>query len=106
MPIGATPARWSSTAAALAIGCPRDAIAAGIAYLPEDRKDQGLVLAMPGHENLVMASLERHGALGFVSWRGVRRAAAASLASCSSAAGSEAPARHRLGWQSAEARDR
>jgi ABC-type sugar transport system ATPase subunit len=59
----------------LAIGSPRDAIAAGIAYLPEDRKDQGLVLAMPGNENLVMASLERHGALGFVSWPGVRRAA-------------------------------
>jgi ABC-type sugar transport system ATPase subunit len=61
----------------LVVTNPRDAIAAGIAYLPEDRKEQGLVLSLPCSENLVMASLERHGRLGLVSWNGVRRAAKA-----------------------------
>jgi ABC-type sugar transport system ATPase subunit len=59
----------------LAIGNPRDAIASGIAYLPEDRKDQGLVLSMSGAENIVMASLERSGVAGFVSWKAVGRTA-------------------------------
>jgi ABC-type sugar transport system ATPase subunit len=57
------------------IASPRDAIAAGIAYLPEDRKEHGLVLPLSCSENLVMASLERHGRLGFVSWNGIRGAA-------------------------------
>lgn len=55
------------------IRAPRDAIAHGIAYLPEDRKDQGLVLSMSGAENIVMASLEKSCVAGFVSaseiWR-------------------------------------
>ena len=59
----------------LVIRSPRDAIAAGIAYLPEDRKEHGLVLSLSGSENVVMASLERHGGLGLVSWTDVRRAA-------------------------------
>jgi ABC-type sugar transport system ATPase subunit len=54
---------------------PRDAIASGIAYLPEDRKDHGLVLSMSGVENVVMASLERSGFAGFVSWKAVGRSA-------------------------------
>ena len=59
----------------LSIHGPRDAIAAGIAYLPEDRKDHGLVLSLSGAENVALASLERHGVAGLVSWRGVSRAA-------------------------------
>jgi ABC-type sugar transport system ATPase subunit len=59
----------------LSIRGPRDAIAAGIAYLPEDRKDHGLVLSLSGAENVALASLERHGVAGLVSWRGVSRAA-------------------------------
>jgi ABC-type sugar transport system ATPase subunit len=59
----------------LSIQGPRDAIAAGIAYLPEDRKDHGLVLSLSGAENVALASLERHGVAGLVSWRGVSRAA-------------------------------
>jgi ABC-type sugar transport system ATPase subunit len=59
----------------LVVKSPRDAIAAGIAYLPEDRKEHGLVLSLSCSENLVMASLEQHGWLGLVSWNGVRRAA-------------------------------
>jgi ABC-type sugar transport system ATPase subunit len=57
------------------IHSPRDAIASGIAYLPEDRKDQGLVLSMSGVENIVMASLERSQFAGFVSWKAVGRSA-------------------------------
>lgn len=60
---------------AVAIRGPRDAIGAGIAYLPEDRKDQGLVLSLSGTENIVMASLERCGPVGLVSWKAVRRIA-------------------------------
>ncbi len=59
----------------LKITSPRAAIAAGIAYLPEDRKEQGLVLVMAGHENAVMASLNDHDTAGFLSWRSLRRAA-------------------------------
>ena len=55
----------------LSIRGPRDAIAAGIAYLPEDRKDHGLVLCLSGAENVALASLERYGAAGLVSWRRV-----------------------------------
>src|ERR1700733_7270989 len=54
---------------------PRDAIAAGIAYLPEDRKDHGLVLSMSGVENIVMASFERLCPTGLVSWKAINRAA-------------------------------
>jgi ABC-type sugar transport system ATPase subunit len=37
------------------IGSPRDAVALGIAYLPEDRKVQALVLPMNVRENLTLA---------------------------------------------------
>jgi ABC-type sugar transport system ATPase subunit len=59
----------------LNVRAPADAIAAGIAYLPEDRKEQGLVLTLQGHENLALASLKRYGAWGLVSWGRLRRAA-------------------------------
>lgn len=59
----------------LAIHSPRDAIRAGIAYLPEDRKTQGLALLLSGRENLVMAHLDRLSRLGFVNWGAVRRIA-------------------------------
>jgi ABC-type sugar transport system ATPase subunit len=60
----------------LTIRNPRDAIAHGIAYLPEDRKHQGLVLSMSGAENVVMASLERSSVAGFVSASAIRKIAA------------------------------
>jgi ABC-type sugar transport system ATPase subunit len=60
---------------ALTIRNPRDAIAHGIAYLPEDRKHQGLVLSMSGSENIVMASLEKSSVAGFVSASAIRKAA-------------------------------
>jgi ABC-type sugar transport system ATPase subunit len=59
----------------ITIHSPRDAIASGIAYLPEDRKDQGLVLSMSGIENIVMVSLARFGVAGLMSWKTVGRAA-------------------------------
>lgn len=61
---------------ALNIRTPADAIAAGIGYLPEDRKNDGLVLLLSGYENLVMASLDRYSKFGIVSWRSVRAGAA------------------------------
>ncbi len=42
--------------APLALGSPREAIAQGVALLPEDRKGKGLVLAMTVAENLALTS--------------------------------------------------
>jgi ABC-type sugar transport system ATPase subunit len=50
----------------VSIRTPRQALQAGIAYLPEDRKEQGLVLSLDGSDNLALASLKRftpHGLL-------------------------------------------
>jgi ABC-type sugar transport system ATPase subunit len=59
----------------LDISTPSDAMEAGIAYLPEDRKTQGLVLSLSGYENLIMTSLVRHSPFGIVLWRGITAAA-------------------------------
>jgi ABC-type sugar transport system ATPase subunit len=59
----------------LAIRTPADAIAAGIAYLPEDRKEQGLVLTLQGNENLSLPALARGAGFGLVSWGRLRRSA-------------------------------
>ena len=59
----------------LDVATPANALEAGIAYLPEDRKTQGLVLSLSGSENLIMTSLKRHSPFGIVSWRGVTAAA-------------------------------
>jgi rhamnose transport system ATP-binding protein len=45
--------------AELAPGRPRAAIAAGVALVPEDRKDAGLVLGLSIERNLTLANLER-----------------------------------------------
>lgn len=44
--------------AALKINHPADAIAAGIGYVPEERKSQGLFLEKPVTDNIVVASLQ------------------------------------------------
>ncbi len=59
----------------LSIKQPWDAIRAGIAYLPEDRKDQGLILDLSGRENLVIAAMDKVSSAGFVRWRKVRELA-------------------------------
>jgi ABC-type sugar transport system ATPase subunit len=48
---------------------PADAMAARIAYLPEDRKTQGLVLSLSGYENLMMSALDRYSPGGIVFWQ-------------------------------------
>jgi ribose transport system ATP-binding protein len=50
----------------VSIRSPRDAIAAGIALAPEDRKSQGLVLTMSVAENGSLASLQRATRFGLV----------------------------------------
>jgi rhamnose transport system ATP-binding protein len=50
------------------IASPREAIAQGIAYVPEDRRRHGVVLEMPVSENVTLAALgtiSRFGALDF-----------------------------------------
>lgn len=49
------------------IRSPRDAIRAGLALAPEDRKEQGLVLEMAVRENLSLASLKRDQRKGFLN---------------------------------------
>lgn len=50
----------------LDIGSPRDAIAAGIGLLPEDRKHQGLVLAHAVKANFSLPNLDRLSRFGWV----------------------------------------
>ena len=52
--------------AAQHIASPRDAIAAGLALVPEDRKQQGVILEMAVRENLSLASLRRDARAGFL----------------------------------------
>lgn len=49
-----------------AIRNPRDAIRAGIALVPEDRKSEGLLLPMPVRDNLTLAILPRIARLGIL----------------------------------------
>ena len=48
------------------IQSPADAIAAGIAYIPEDRRQHGVVLDMSVASNATLASLERISRLGLI----------------------------------------
>ena len=47
---------------------PQDAIAAGVALVPEDRKQQGVVLEMTIRENMGLASLHQHSRFGFLNF--------------------------------------
>ncbi len=61
---------------------PADAIAAGVALLPEDRRGQAAIMNMNLRENLSLASLSTHSRAGFVSRKSERmayRAAAQNL---------------------------
>jgi ABC-type sugar transport system ATPase subunit len=55
---------------------PREAIARGVVYLPEDRKTQGLVMGLNVRENVTLAALARFSPHGIIR-RGVERDAAA-----------------------------
>ncbi|GGG03117.1 sugar ABC transporter ATP-binding protein [Paenibacillus abyssi] len=48
---------------------PRDAIQRGIALLPEDRKQQGLVLGMSALENMTIAGLDKFSTMGVMKKR-------------------------------------
>ncbi|WP_299093809.1 sugar ABC transporter ATP-binding protein [uncultured Metabacillus sp.] len=56
---------------AVNIKSPIDAIANGIAHVPESRKEQGLFLSMSVKENLLMAELKKHSKSGVVRWKQV-----------------------------------
>lgn len=47
---------------------PQNAIAAGVALVPEDRKQQGVVLEMTIRENMGLASLHQHSRFGFLNF--------------------------------------
>jgi ABC-type sugar transport system ATPase subunit len=60
---------------------PSQALRAGIALVPEDRRAQGVVRALPASENLVLMSLARErGRFGTVSVSRVRREAKKAIA--------------------------
>jgi ABC-type sugar transport system ATPase subunit len=65
--------------ATVRLACPRDAIAAGLALVPEDRKAAGLVLGMSVADNLGLAALSR-ARWGLVDRARVERDAAARAA--------------------------
>ncbi|MEM6427813.1 MAG: sugar ABC transporter ATP-binding protein [Deinococcota bacterium] len=54
---------------------PQAAISAGIAYVPEDRKDLGLVLMMSVQNNLTLAGLEQHTKAGLLNLRALKTSA-------------------------------
>ena len=54
---------------------PRDAIARGVVYLPEDRKTQGLVLGMSVRENVTLATLDEFSTCGVIRTQAERAAA-------------------------------
>ena len=53
---------------------PRDAIVQGIAFVPEDRKIQGLFALMTLSDNIIIASLARFVRLGFLALRNIAKA--------------------------------
>ncbi|HSN26358.1 MAG TPA: sugar ABC transporter ATP-binding protein, partial [Kofleriaceae bacterium] len=61
------------------ITCPADAIAAGLAFVPEDRKAQGLVLGLSVADNLALSSLGRMSRMGIVDGPRVEQTALSRL---------------------------
>lgn len=59
----------------LGIRSPIDAIRAGMAYVPAERRTQGLLPTMDVADNLTALRLSRYARLGFVRWRSLRREA-------------------------------
>ena len=59
----------------LRVRSPRDSIGAGIAFLTEDRKGQGLILIKSVAFNSSLVGLERYSRLGFLRLRSIREAA-------------------------------
>ncbi|UBF24986.1 sugar ABC transporter ATP-binding protein [Kovacikia minuta CCNUW1] len=59
----------------LTINSPGDAIAAGIGYVPEDRKEQGLFLEMSSRNNIVLNILKEDAQAGVINWGSVGKIA-------------------------------
>ncbi|BAU13541.1 ABC transporter-like protein [Leptolyngbya sp. NIES-3755] len=57
------------------IHSPGDAIKAGIGYVPEDRKDQGLFLEMSSGQNITLNMLKEDSKAGVVNWKALGRIA-------------------------------
>ena len=83
-------ARIAVHAADLA-GGPAASIRAGVAMIPESRKDEGLMLGRSVRENVSLTTLPRLGRLGFVRRRAEAERARAGLTRVSAHAGLEAP---------------
>lgn len=80
------------------IAAPRDALAAGVCLVTEDRKDEGLVLDMPIRANVTLATLRRHARGGWIR-RGAEAVSARRMAADLDirAAGIEQPPRELSG---------
>lgn len=63
----------------LDINSPGDAIAVGIGYVPEDRKDQGLFLEMSAGKNIVLNMLKQDAKAGVINWGSVGKIATAAV---------------------------
>jgi ribose transport system ATP-binding protein len=63
------------------LGHPRDGIAAGIVLVPEDRKQQGLIVGDTIEDNIALANLDSLTRLGWISDRSVRAKAKAAVTS-------------------------
>lgn len=64
----------------LEIRSPGDAIAAGIGYVPEDRKDQGLFLEMSAEKNIALNILREDAKAGVINWKTIGRIATTAVA--------------------------
>ncbi len=62
------------------ITSPRQALAAGVALVPEDRKGEGLILAFPVRDNLALSTLAGMARLGVLSRRRIETLAKRSIA--------------------------
>jgi ribose transport system ATP-binding protein len=63
----------------LNINSPGDAIAVGIGYVPEDRKDQGLFLEMSSQKNIVLNTLQQNSQAGIINWGSLGKIAAEAV---------------------------
>ena len=63
----------------LEINSPSDAIDAGIGYVPEDRKDQGLFLEMSCRKNITLNTLKQNAKVGMINWGSVNRLAKSAV---------------------------
>jgi len=70
----------SITGRPLRAGSPTDAIAAGVGYVPEDRRQQGLVMAMAIDRNIALASYDHLKRKGLI-WGALERSFASDWAS-------------------------